>query len=120
MAPSRYGMSHATTSTAIAARVAQRCVNAAERPLPGTMSAIARRLPLGGAAVGAASRHRAASSAAADDHDVVGERRQRRELALENRRAVDDERALVAAAEAGRLAAGENRLRARRIALQPS
>ena len=36
---------------------------------------------------------------------------QRRDLALENRPAVDDERALVAAAESGGPAAGENRCR---------
>jgi hypothetical protein len=43
-----------------------------------------------------------------DDHHVAGQRRQLAQLTIQNRTAVDDERALVAPAEAGRLAAGQN------------
>ena len=60
-----------------------------------------------GHAIGHDPRRTARGPAAADDQNVGRERRQLGELPLENRAAVDDQRALVAAAEAARLTARE-------------
>ena len=45
----------------------------------------------------------------ADDQNVLGDLRKHGELTLQNRRAVDDQRALVPAPEPGCPTAGENR-----------
>ena len=75
-------------------------------PQPGTMSRRCDANGLAGLKPCATWRRR---GAAAHDHHVVGQRRQRRQLAIADRAAVHDQRALVAAAEARRPAAGQNR-----------
>ena len=100
----------------ITARVAQRRVNAAERSAAGhDVGDRSDRCPtgrtlglcLGRGASGIAALEVTIVPPTADNHHS-STRPERRELTLENRHAVDDERALVAPAETGRLTAGED------------